>query len=69
MKIDQIESDQTLPTIGFVVAVVAASIAVIGITVFGWEMGYEGGGFGRTLLGLGVALIAVVLTVKKYIGR
>lgn len=44
--------------------VAAAAVAVVGITVFGWESGYEGGGLLQTSIGVSIAALVVLMVLR-----
>jgi hypothetical protein len=50
-----------------VLGAAAAVVAVAGVVLLGWSRGFGDAGTAETTVGVGVAAIAVVLAVRRYL--
>jgi steroid 5-alpha reductase family enzyme len=50
-----------------VLGAAAAAVAVAGVVLLGWSRGFGDAGTVETAVGVGVAAVAVVLAVRRYL--
>jgi hypothetical protein len=65
MELSDLLGGRSNSGIGTVVGVIVAAVAVFGVTVLGWNPGFDGGSPVQTALGVAVALVAVALFVRE----